>query len=88
MRAAVADAALQRDRRIRERVYQQEQIEDADPPSYRNRKRKLRPLARGSVVVDSELAATAQAESKLKLTQKTSRPSCACGSAEDRMRKS
>jgi chromosome segregation protein len=54
VRAAVADAALQRDRRLRERVYQQEQIENL-----RQRRieieREVEALNARVVVVDAEL---------------------------------
>ncbi|HMH42962.1 MAG TPA: chromosome segregation protein SMC [Pyrinomonadaceae bacterium] len=54
VRAAVADAALQRDRRLRERVYQQAQIEDLG-----NRRaeieKEVEALSARIVVVDSEL---------------------------------
>ncbi|HEX3083793.1 MAG TPA: chromosome segregation protein SMC, partial [Pyrinomonadaceae bacterium] len=54
VRAAVADAALQRDRRLRERVYQQEQVENL-----RQRRieieRELEALNARIVVVDGEL---------------------------------
>src|SRR5882724_7935769 len=54
VRAAVADAALQRDRRLRERVYQQAQIE-----SLGNRRaeieKEVEALSARIVVVDSEL---------------------------------
>src|SRR5204862_2356572 len=54
VRAAVADAALQRDRRLRERVYQQEQIENL-----RQRRieieREVEALNARIIVVDSEL---------------------------------
>src|SRR5258708_5701595 len=54
VRAAVADAALQRDRRIRERVYQEEQIETLT----RRRaeiEREVEALSARLVVVESEL---------------------------------
>jgi chromosome segregation protein len=54
VRAAVADAALQRDRRLRERVYQQAQIEN-----FGNRRteieKEVAALSARIVVVDSEL---------------------------------
>ncbi len=54
VRAAVADAALQRDRRLRERVYQQEQVENL-----RQRRieieREVEALSARVVVVDGEL---------------------------------
>src|SRR5882724_11896591 len=54
VRAAVADAALQRDRRLRERVYQQAQIEN-----FGNRRteieKEVEVLSARIVVVDSEL---------------------------------
>jgi len=54
VRAAVADAALQRDRRLRERVYQQEQVENL-----RQRRieieREVEALSARLVVVDGEL---------------------------------
>src|SRR5882724_3473074 len=54
VRAAVADAALQRDRRLRERVYQQAQIEN-----FGNRRteieKEVEALSARIVVVDSEL---------------------------------
>jgi chromosome segregation protein len=64
VRAAVADAALQRDRRLRERVYQQEQIENL-----RQRRieieRELDSLSARIVVVDSELERLRSLEAQL-----------------------
>ncbi|HSQ22937.1 MAG TPA: chromosome segregation protein SMC [Pyrinomonadaceae bacterium] len=54
VRAAVADAALQRDRRIRERVYQQEQIEDLTR-RHTEIEKEIEALGARSVVIDSEL---------------------------------
>jgi len=53
-RAAVADAALQRDRRIRERVYQQEQVEDLTKRKVEIEK-EIESLSARLVVIDSEL---------------------------------
>src|SRR6185503_7201385 len=54
VRAAVADAALQRDRRLRERVYQQEQIENLQQRRIEI-ERELEALNARIVVVDGEL---------------------------------
>jgi chromosome segregation protein len=64
VRAAIADAALQRDRRIRERVYQEEQIETL------NRRRteiekEVEALSQRLVIVEAELERLRQAEAKL-----------------------
>ncbi len=64
VRAAIADAALQRDRRIRERVYQEEQIETL------NRRRteiekEVDALSQRLVIVEAELERLRQAEAKL-----------------------
>jgi chromosome segregation protein len=64
VRAAVADAALQRDRRIRERVYQQEQIEDLTR-RHTEIEREIESLGARSVVVDSELNRLRTIESQL-----------------------
>src|SRR5712671_1021864 len=64
LRAAIADAALQRDRRIRERVYQEEQIETLT----RRRteiEREVEALNARLVIVESELARLRQAEAQL-----------------------
>src|ERR1043165_1162489 len=54
VRAAVADAALQRDRRLRERVYQQEQIENLQQRRVEI-EREVEALNARIVVVDGEL---------------------------------
>jgi chromosome segregation protein len=54
VRAAVADAALQRDRRLRERVYQQEQIESLQQRRIEI-EREVEALNSRIVVVDGEL---------------------------------
>ncbi|MDX6303321.1 MAG: chromosome segregation protein [Blastocatellia bacterium] len=64
LRAAVAEAALQRDRRIRERVYQEEQIETL------TRRRteiemEVAALDARLLIVESELARLRQAEAQL-----------------------
>src|SRR5258706_10942335 len=64
LRAAVADAALQRDRRIRERVYQEEQIE-----TLTRRRTEIEMEAAGLdarlLIAESELARLRQAEAQL-----------------------
>jgi chromosome segregation protein len=64
VRAAVADAALQRDRRIRERVYQQEQIEDLTR-RHTEIEREIEALGSRSVVIDSELGRLRAIETQL-----------------------
>jgi len=64
VRAAVADAALQRDRRIRERVYQQEQIEELTR-RHTEIEREIEALGARSVVIDSELQRLRAIESQL-----------------------
>ncbi len=64
VRAAVADAALLRDRRIRERVYQQEQIEDLTR-RHTEIEREIEALGARSVVIDSELERLRAIESQL-----------------------
>ena len=64
VRAAVADAALQRDRRIRERVYQQEQIEDLTR-RHTEIEREIEALGARSVVIESELERLRTIESQL-----------------------
>lgn len=64
LRSAVADAALQRDRRIRERVYQEEQIETL------TRRRteiemEVAALDARLLIIESELARLRQAEAQL-----------------------
>lgn len=64
LRAAVADAALQRDRRIRERVYQEEQIETL------TRRRteiemEVAALEARLLIIESELTRLRQAEAQL-----------------------
>jgi chromosome segregation protein len=54
VRAAVADAALQRDRRIRERVYQQEQVETLNKRRVEI-EREIEALNARLVVINSEL---------------------------------
>ncbi len=64
LRAAIADAALQRDRRIRERVYQEEQIETLT----RRRteiEREVEALNARLVIVESELERLRQTEAQL-----------------------
>jgi chromosome segregation protein len=64
LRAAVADAALQRDRRIRERVYQEEQIETL---TRRRTEIEMEAAALDArlLIVESELARLRQAEAQL-----------------------
>src|SRR5262249_41188477 len=64
VRAAIAEAALQRDRRIRERVYQQEQIEDLTR-RHTEIEREIESLGARSVVIDSELERLRAIESQL-----------------------
>lgn len=64
VRAAVAEAALQRDRRIRERVYQEEQIGTLGRRRTEIEK-EAEALSARLVVVDSELQRLRQVESKL-----------------------
>ena len=64
VRAAVADAALQRDRRIRERVYQQEQIEDLTR-RHTEIEREIEALGARSVVIESELERLRTIEAQL-----------------------
>jgi chromosome segregation protein len=64
VRAAVSDAALQRDRRIRERVYQEEQIESLT----RRRaeiQREVEALSARLVTIESELERLRAADSRL-----------------------
>src|SRR5262245_43621045 len=65
VRAAVAEAALQRDRRIRERVYQQEQIEDLTR-RHTEIEKEIEALGARSVVIDSELARLGAIEAQLR----------------------
>jgi chromosome segregation protein len=64
VRAAIADAALQRDRRIRERVYQEEQIETLTRRRTEIEK-EVEALSARLVIVESELERLRQAEAKL-----------------------
>src|SRR5439155_15698902 len=64
LRAAIADAALQRDRRIRERVYQEEQIETLTRRRTEIEK-EVEALDARLVIVESELERLRQAEAKL-----------------------
>lgn len=64
VRAAIADAALQRDRRIRERVYQEEQIGSLGRRRTEIEK-EAEALSARLVVVESELERLRQAEAKL-----------------------
>jgi len=64
VRAAVADAALQRDRRIRERVYQEEQIETLTRRRTEIEK-EVEALSQRLVIVEAELERLRQAEAKL-----------------------
>jgi chromosome segregation protein len=64
VRAAIADAALQRDRRIRERVYQQEQIEDLTRRRAEIEK-EIESLSARSVVIGSDLERLRAVESQL-----------------------
>jgi chromosome segregation protein len=64
VRAAVSDAALQRDRRIRERVYQEEQIENLT----RRRteiQREVEALSARLVTIESELERLREADNRL-----------------------
>ncbi len=64
VRAAVSDAALQRDRRIRERVYQEEQIESLT----RRRaeiQREVEALSARLVTIESELERLREADARL-----------------------
>ena len=64
VRAAVSDAALQRDRRIRERVYQEEQIENLT----RRRaeiQREVEALSARLVTIESELERLREAGARL-----------------------
>jgi chromosome segregation protein len=64
VRAAIAEAALQRDRRIRERVYQEEQIGTLSRRRTEIEK-EAEALSARLVVVESELERLRQAEAKL-----------------------
>ncbi|HJZ79365.1 MAG TPA: hypothetical protein VKD91_03435, partial [Pyrinomonadaceae bacterium] len=64
VRAAVADAALQRDRRIRERVYQLEQIEDLTR-RHTEIEREIEALGARYVVIDAELERLGAIEAQL-----------------------
>jgi chromosome segregation protein len=64
VRAAVADAALQRDRRIRERVYQEEQIETLSRRRTEIEK-EAQALSARLVIIDSELERLRQVEAQL-----------------------
>jgi chromosome segregation protein len=64
LRAAVADAALQRDRRIRERVYQEEQIE-ALTRRRTEIEKEVAALDARLLIIESELERLRQAEAQL-----------------------
>jgi chromosome segregation protein len=64
VRAAVADAALQRDRRIRERVYQQEQIENLTKRRAEIQ-REVEALGTRLVTIESELERLREADARL-----------------------
>jgi chromosome segregation protein len=64
LRAAVAEAALQRDRRIRERVYQEEQIETLTRRRTEIEK-EVQALDARLLIVESELERLRQAEAQL-----------------------
>jgi chromosome segregation ATPase len=64
VRAMIADAALQRDRRIRERVYQEEQIETLTRRRAEIEK-EVEALSARLIIVESELERLRQAEAKL-----------------------
>jgi chromosome segregation protein len=64
VRAAVAEAALQRDRRIRERVYQEEQINTLTKRRGEI-EREVEALGARLLVIDSELQRLRQAEAQL-----------------------
>jgi chromosome segregation protein len=64
LRAAIADAALQRDRRIRERVYQEEQIETLTKRRT-DIENEVEALNSRLVIVESELERLRQAEAQL-----------------------
>jgi chromosome segregation protein len=64
VRAAIADAALQRDRRIRERVYQEEQVETLTRRRTEIEK-EVEALNARLLIVEAELERLRQAEAKL-----------------------
>ena len=64
VRASIAEAALQRDRRIRERVYQEEQIETLTRRQTEIEK-EVEALSARLVIVQAELERLRQAEAKL-----------------------
>ncbi len=64
VRAAVADAALQRDRRIRERVYQEEQIENLTKRRAEIQ-REVEALSARLVTIESELERLREADARL-----------------------
>ena len=64
VRAAVADAALQRDRRIRERIYQQEQIEEITKRRAEIQ-REVEALSARLVTIESELERLCETDAKL-----------------------
>jgi chromosome segregation protein len=80
VRAAVADAALQRDRRIRERVYQEEQIENLTKRRAEIEK-EIESLSARLVVIDSELERLRQIEAQL--ASENEQAILALGSAEE-----
>jgi chromosome segregation protein len=80
VRAAVADAALQRDRRIRERVYQEEQIENLTKRCAEIEK-EIESLSARLVVIDSELERLRQIEAQL--ASENEQAILALGSAEE-----
>src|SRR5216683_2648812 len=65
VRAAVAEAALQRDRRIRERVYQEEQIENLTKRQAEIQ-REVEALSARLVTIESELERLREADARLK----------------------
>ncbi len=64
LRAAIADAALQRDRRIRERVYQEEQVQTLTKRRT-DIENEVEALNSRMVIVESELERLRQAEAQL-----------------------
>ncbi len=71
VRASIAEAALQRDRRIRERVYQEQQIE-ALTKRHREIESEIKGLDHRSLLVESELARLRELDTQLSAeTEKT-----------------
>src|SRR6266567_3502768 len=64
VRAAVADAALQRDRRIRERVYQEEQIQTLEKRRHEIQQ-EIETLKTRLATIESELQRLRQLDLKL-----------------------